>query len=73
MELFTVWYVFSGVARNFERGFPNDRAGGWGRSPPEKWGLGGRSPPGKFLSFTSKMHAKIVCTNSKLLTLYMYA
>ena len=39
----------SGVARNFERGFPNDRAGGLGGAVPQKkWGLGGRSPPENF-------------------------
>ena len=48
--------------------------GVWGAQPPhKKWAVRGAWPPGKFLSFTPKMHAKIVCTNSKLLTLYMYA
>ena len=69
----TVGLTCSGVARNFERGFPNDRAGGLGVQPPRKnGGLGGVAPR-KFLSFTPKMHTKIVCTNSKLLTLYMHA
>ena len=37
--------IISGVARNFERGFPNDRAGGVGAQPPRKnGGLGGHSP-----------------------------
>ena len=32
----------SGVARNFERGFPNDRAGGLGGTAPQKkWGVRG--------------------------------
>ena len=32
------YVVLSGVARNFERGFPNDRAGGLGPQPPRKNG-----------------------------------
>ena len=28
--------LISGIARNFERGFPNDRAGGLGGAAPQK-------------------------------------
>ena len=39
----------SGVARNFERGFPNDRAGGLGGAAPQKKrGVRGCSPPENF-------------------------
>ena len=51
--------MHSGVARNFERGFPNDRAGGLGAQPPEKMGVRGVAPRKIFEFYT-----KNACKNS---------
>ena len=50
----------SGVARNFERGFPNDRAGDLGgTAPPKNEGLGFYAPRKIFEFYT-----KNACKNS---------
>ena len=56
---FLVPLASSGVARNFERGFPNDRVGGLGAQPPQERGVRGHRPRKNFEFYTEN-----ACKNS---------